>query len=166
MALFSELNSKHVKMFERFLIKLNNLQTLKKLFENNELSKKKIMMFALDIANYTNQHVRAIKVNKYIVRPMMPQGQPSEAQNHANQPAGASVGGEALNPGFLRTQSQQERNPDNNDQRQPQANVENQNDREVANAANPNTQVLNNGMGVANEVQNTGNTGHTGHSDF
>lgn len=54
MALFSELGSKHVKMFERFLVKLNDLQTLKILFENNELSKKKIMMFSLDIANYTN----------------------------------------------------------------------------------------------------------------
>ena len=87
MALFSELGSKHVRMFERFLIKLNDTQALKRLFEKNELSRKKIMMFALDIANYTNQNVRSIKVNKYAVRPTtapVAYELPGEAQNHAN----------------------------------------------------------------------------------
>ena len=87
MALFSELGSKHVRMFERFLIKLNDTQALKRLFEKNELSRKKIMMFALDIANYTNQNVRSVKINKYAVRPAaapVAYELPGEAQNHTN----------------------------------------------------------------------------------
>jgi hypothetical protein len=67
-ALFNELNSKHVKIFERFLNKLNDLQSLSKIFEKNESSKKKVMLFVLDIANFANQNMRSVKVNKYKVR--------------------------------------------------------------------------------------------------
>lgn len=67
-ALFNELSTKHIKIFERFLNKLNDLQSLTKMFANSESNKKKVMIFILDIANYANQNIRSVKVNKYKIR--------------------------------------------------------------------------------------------------
>ena len=67
-ALFNELSPKHVKIFERFLIKLNDLESLTKMFQNSESNKQKVMNIILDIANYANQNIRSVKINKYKVR--------------------------------------------------------------------------------------------------
>ena len=67
-ALFNELSTKHVKIFERFLNKLNDLQSLTKMFANIESNKKKVLIFILDIANYANQNIRSVKIIKYKIR--------------------------------------------------------------------------------------------------
>ena len=56
--------------------------------------------------------MRSIKVNKYAVRPTAAPVAcelPGEAHILANQAAGASGGGEPLNPGFLPSYSHQDR---------------------------------------------------------
>ena len=38
------------------------------MFANSESNKKKVMVFILDIANYANQNIRSVKINKYKIR--------------------------------------------------------------------------------------------------
>ena len=67
-ALLKELNQTHVKLFERFLTKVDKMQTLQNLFIQSEISQKYVIILAYDLANFVKVHLRSVKLNKYIVK--------------------------------------------------------------------------------------------------
>ena len=67
-ALLKELNQTHIKLFERFLSKVDKMQTLQNLFIQSEISQKYVIMLIYDLANFVKVNLRSVKLNKYIVK--------------------------------------------------------------------------------------------------
>ena len=64
--MFKELGPKNVKLFERFMIKLDKLGSLQNLL-TNDVGGKRLMNFLMEIANYARVNMRSVKINKYLV---------------------------------------------------------------------------------------------------
>ena len=67
-ALLKELNQTHIKLFERFLSKVDKMQTLRNLFIQSEISQKYVIILVYDLANFVKVNLRSVKLNKYIVK--------------------------------------------------------------------------------------------------
>lgn len=65
--LFRCLTGGHLKLFERFLRKLDSTNALQRVFDSNEFSQAKVIAFLLDLASFTKDHFQYVKINKYLI---------------------------------------------------------------------------------------------------
>lgn len=65
--LFRCLTGSHLKLFERFLRRLDSTDALQRIFDSNEFSQTKVIAFLLDLASFCKEHFQYVKINKYLI---------------------------------------------------------------------------------------------------
>jgi hypothetical protein len=83
-AIFKHLTHANIKLFEKFLKKLDQKNSLQELCTKNESSLSKLIPFVLDIASFCKTHFQQVKVNKYLIWQQVYYNYPNEAQAQSN----------------------------------------------------------------------------------